>query len=150
VRFRQIHKELCYCLVNKRNARAATLFTKKSELQKCLKRNFKSAKLKTLRCKLSPNIWQSILHLNHFLFEKLGKNAFQNIINGLCTKINQFRLDLCTLQSTGKTCKRGIYIGQACLGRVFNSRSGYTQAMHFHPYEAKRPNLNLKTRTKQF
>ncbi len=31
------------------------------------------------------------------------------------------------------------------LGRVFNSRSGYTRDMQLYPYEAKRTNLNLKT-----
>ncbi len=31
------------------------------------------------------------------------------------------------------------------LGQVFNSRSDPTCAMHFHPYEAKRTNLKLKT-----
>ena len=35
------------------------------------------------------------------------------------------------------------------LGRVFISRSGPTCAMHFHPYEAKRTNLKLKTQRKE-
>jgi len=35
------------------------------------------------------------------------------------------------------------------MGRVFNSRSGCMHAMHFFCYEAKRPNLKLKTRPKQ-
>jgi hypothetical protein len=34
-------------------------------------------------------------------------------------------------------------------GRVFNSRSVCTRAMHFHPYEAKQPNLKLKSQSKQ-
>ncbi len=35
------------------------------------------------------------------------------------------------------------------LGRVFNFRSGYNGAMHFRPYEAKQPSLNLKSWHKQ-
>ncbi len=36
------------------------------------------------------------------------------------------------------------------LGRVFNSRSGCMHATHLFGYEAKLPNLKLKTRPKQF
>jgi len=35
------------------------------------------------------------------------------------------------------------------LGRLFNSRSGCMCAMHLFCYEAKQPNLKLKTRAKQ-
>jgi len=35
------------------------------------------------------------------------------------------------------------------LGRVFNSRSGCMCAWHLFFYEAKQPNLKLKTMTKQ-
>jgi hypothetical protein len=35
------------------------------------------------------------------------------------------------------------------LGRVFNSTSGRSFAMHLCCYEAKQPNLKLKTRSKQ-
>jgi hypothetical protein len=35
------------------------------------------------------------------------------------------------------------------LGQVFSSKSGCPRAMHFIPFEAKQPNLNLKTWSKQ-
>jgi hypothetical protein len=35
------------------------------------------------------------------------------------------------------------------MGRVFNSRSGYMCVMHLYCYEAKWPNLKLKTRAKE-
>ncbi len=84
-------------------------------------------------------------------------SAFEKLFGGLNKNCKIFHQNFCLLAivlSLDQCREIGYFMDKLLLtglnlGRVFNSRSSFMWVVHLFCYEAKWPNLKLKTRRKQ-